>query len=226
MKTKWGALIVDGRGKLGGHVASKNRNGSYLRTKTTPVNPQTSFQTAVRAAFGVFSQQWSGLSAALIAAWNNAVSDWSTTDIFGDLKNPTGKNLFLRLNQQATQAGYPSFTAVPAKAEMVEGVITGVSIGTVTSELDPAGRYTGADARVMVYATPILSAGTSFVKNKLRLIYTQLGTDFDTADAYAAYVARFGAPTVGANIKIGIRYCLANGQVSPMQTITAVVAAV
>ena len=30
MKMKWGALVVDGRGKIGGQVASKNRAGAYL----------------------------------------------------------------------------------------------------------------------------------------------------------------------------------------------------
>jgi len=36
MKTLFGAIVVDGRGKLGGHVASKNRHGSYFRTKVSP----------------------------------------------------------------------------------------------------------------------------------------------------------------------------------------------
>jgi len=47
MKMKFGAIVVDGRGKIGGHVASKNRGGAYLRTKVTPSNPQTGYQAAV-----------------------------------------------------------------------------------------------------------------------------------------------------------------------------------
>src|SRR3546814_3353017 len=52
-KVKFGALMTDARGKLGGHVFSKNRAGSYLRTKVTPVNQQTSYQTSVRALFEI-----------------------------------------------------------------------------------------------------------------------------------------------------------------------------
>ena len=37
MKTKFGAIIVAGSGKINGFVASKNRAGAYLRTKVTPV---------------------------------------------------------------------------------------------------------------------------------------------------------------------------------------------
>src|SRR3546814_20356183 len=76
-KVKFGALMTDARGKLGGHVFSKNRAGSYLRTKVTPVNPQTSYQTSVRALFGAISPQWSGLSQAVRDSFNGAVADRS-----------------------------------------------------------------------------------------------------------------------------------------------------
>lgn len=43
-KIKFGMMMTDARGKLGGQVFSKNRSGSYVRTKVTPVNPQTTTQ--------------------------------------------------------------------------------------------------------------------------------------------------------------------------------------
>lgn len=82
MKIKWGALVVDGRGKIGGQVASKNGAGAYMKNKVTPANPQTADQTSARALFGVISAGWSSLTAAQIAAWNGAVADWTSTNIF------------------------------------------------------------------------------------------------------------------------------------------------
>ena len=35
------AIVADIRNKLNGSVFSKNRYGAYVRTKVTPVNPQT-----------------------------------------------------------------------------------------------------------------------------------------------------------------------------------------
>ena len=49
MKAKFGSFIVDGRGKVNGHVISKNRAGSYIRTKVTPVNPRSTAQLTQRA---------------------------------------------------------------------------------------------------------------------------------------------------------------------------------
>jgi len=51
MKTLFGAIVVDGRGKLGGHVASKNRHGSYFRTKVSPSQPASQYSANVRAAY-------------------------------------------------------------------------------------------------------------------------------------------------------------------------------
>ena len=98
MKIKFGALVVAGRGKIGGHVASRNRAGAYLRTKVTPVNPATVYQVAVRNRLAGISTDWRGLTAAQRTAWNAAVSDYAKTDIFGDIRNPSGFNLHQKLN--------------------------------------------------------------------------------------------------------------------------------
>lgn len=225
MKIKWGALVVDGRGKIGGHVASKNKAGAYIRTKTTPTNPQTVAQTAARNLFGSISQAWSGLSQTVRDGWNAAVAEWQTTDIFGDLKQPSGKALFQRLNNQAQSAGLSAVTTAPAKAEMPSYIITGAEIDITQGEINlTVSGSTPAEQQVFV-GTPTLSDGTTFVKNKLRQFSEgTAGIGFNTAN-YAAYVAKFGTPTAGDNIYIGVKLVLANGQASPLQVLKASVVA-
>lgn len=152
-KVKFGALMTDARGKLGGHVFSKNRSGSYLRTKVTPVNPQTAYQSAARALFATISSQWSGLTQAVRDAFNGAVQDWAQTDIFGDLKNPSGKNLFQRLNNQAQSAGLAPVVTLPSKLEMPDAVITAVPIGVTAGTLAVTGADTSATTQVVLFAT-------------------------------------------------------------------------
>lgn len=219
MKIKWGALIVDGRGKLGGHVAAKNRSGAYLRTKVTPTNPQTTFQTGVRNLFASLSQAWSGLTQTVRDGWNSAVSNWSQTDIFGDIKLPTGKNLYLRLNSLAQQAGWPGIATAPAKAEMPVDDITGVNLNLASSTVELTGNTTDATVRYMFFATPPLTQGTLFVKNRLRLIDAQLASTIDPSNLFSAYENKFGSITIGNNIVFGFKKVLANGQPSPQQII-------
>jgi len=223
MKAKFGAIVVDGRGKLGGHVFSKNAAGSYMRTKTTPTNPKTIYQTAVRALFAAISVAWSGLTDSARAAWVNAVSEWQQTDIFGDLKKPTGKALFQRLNNQAQSAGWPAVTTVPAKADLPDAPITSAAFDTTLGTLTVAGVDGSTTTRIMYFGTSMLTAGTSFVKNKLRNYASEVGASGSAIDTYAKYVARFGIPTVGSNVYIAVKYVLSSGQASPLQIIKATV---
>ena len=223
MKIKWGALVVDGRGKLGGHVAAQNRGGSYLRTKVTPSNPQTTYQTGVRNLFGAISASWSALTAERRAAWNNAVEDWKRTNIFGDLKIPSGKALYQRLNQQAMVVGFSEISTPPVKADIPPSNVTAVEIDTTAETITATGLYNGIDAKVQVFSSGVVSAGTSFVKNLMRVIGYTSGGPYSPGDAYEDYVARFGTPSPGEKIFIGFKLVLPTGQASPMQVVEATV---
>lgn len=224
-KIKFGMMMTDARGKLGGQVFSKNAAGAYLRTKVTPVNPQTSFQTSVRLIFAAISAGWSTLTQSQRTAWNAAVAEWSTTNIFGDLKNPTGKELYQRLNNQAQSAGLAAVTSVPAKLELPGDLVSAATIAVGAATLTLTGANAAAATQVVVYATTQLTAGTSFVKNRLRQIHSVAGNAYDAGDAYDAYLLKFGAPTAGDNIFIGVKYVLANGQAAPMQVLKSSVTA-
>lgn len=217
MKIKWGALVVDGRGKIGGQIASKNGAGAYMKNKVTPSNPQTAAQTAARALFGVISAGWSALSAAQIAGWNEAVSDWTSTNIFGDLKKPSGKALFQRLNNQAQSVGLSAVLTVPTKLALPNAPISGVALDITAATIALTGVDTAASTQIAVWATAPVSAGTKNVKSKLRQIYTSTGAAYSTEDAYTAYEAKFGTIATGQNIFIGVKYVVASGQASPMQ---------
>ena len=201
MKAKWGALVVDGRGKLGGHVASRNRGGAYFRTKVTPLNPNTSFQQAARALLTLFAQGWRDLTADQRAAWNSAVSDFALTDVFGDIKSPTGFNLYVRLNTNIDIAGGSAIVIPPLPAAVVQSIpsalvmnITG-SVGTIAFSPTVA---TGM--AVILRMTPSLSPGINFVKSEYRIIGVMAAAETSPFDLFALYVAKFGAPTEGGKI--------------------------
>lgn len=207
MKAKFGAIVVDGRGKIGGHVASKNRAGNYFRTKVTPVNPQTSAQSTVRNRLAGISSGWRLLTAAQRNAWNAAVSDFAKTDIFGDIRNPTGFNLYQRLNNNLLTCGESAITSPPAALSV--DAFTSLSLaaedGTVAESLSltfaPA---VAADHLVKVYATPPMSAGVNFVKSEYRLIEVLENSASSPANILASYQAVHGS-TGNAGQKIFVK---------------------
>lgn len=201
MKAKFGAIVVDGRGKIGGHVMSKSRSGAYMRTKVTGVNPQTSYQLAARNVLTSQSQAWRDLTDAQRLAWDAAVADYAKTDIFGDLRNPTGKNLFTRLNVNILAQGGTPISAPPALAPVGD-----ITIGAITCTDTPTftvahTSVTAPDA-VQVWVTAPVSAGKRFLKNRYRLLDT-LTSFASPINIQAAYTARFGAQTAG--LRVGVK---------------------
>lgn len=206
MKVKFGSLIVDGRGKIGGHVASKNRGGAYLRTKVTPVNPQTSYQADARNRITTYSQGWRGLTESQRTAWNAAVSNFQKTDIFGDLKNPSGLNLYVRLNANIDEGGGSALTLPPLPSE-VTGPLTITltsAAGTPAFSLAWTGGAIPANTAWVVRATPQISAGKSFVKNLLRNLAVLPAADTTPTSLLTEYNARFGTLVAGQKIAIEV----------------------
>lgn len=215
MKAKWGALVVDGRNKIGGHVASKNRAGSYFRTKVTPTNPGTTSQVNVRNRLAGLSSAWRGLEVVERAAWNAAVLNFAKTDIFGDLRNPSGFNLYQMLNNNLLKVS-GSTIDTPPLPEAVDAFIS-FSIAadptaeTLTLTFAP---IINATHKIQVLATPGLSAGISFVKSEYRVVYTLDNSRPSGFDIGGYYKLKFGAiPAVGSKIFVRlIQVNLTSGQ--------------
>ena len=224
-KIKFGMMMTDASGKLGGQVFSKNRGGSYVRTKVTPTNPQSTAQMSVRGIFASISSRWSSLTEAQRNSFNGFVSAYARTDIFGDLRNPSGKSLFQRLNQNLELSGQPQINNCTSPVEVPFANVTDALGAVVLSDfmVSYAGDLTGS--KVIVWATPQMSQGTKFVKNQLRQLLVVAGASNSSVDIYSAYVAKFGIPVAGANITIGVRVINANGQASPLETLKAVISA-
>lgn len=224
-KIKFGMMMTDASGKLGGQVFSKNRGGSYVRTKSTPVNRQSSAQMNVRGIFASISSRWSSLTESARESFNGFVGDYARTDIFGDLRNPSGKALFQRLNQNALISDQPQIDVClsPQSVPFANLETAELSIAGEVFDVSAVGDLTGA--KVVIWATPSLSQGTKFVKNRLRQVAVFDGAANGVYDFSSEYLTRFGAPAVGANIHVGVRVINANGQASPLEVVKASVIA-
>ena len=219
MKLKFGAIVTDGRGKIGGHVASKNRAGAYLRTKVTPTNPDTVAQRQARSILSSLSQRWSTLFESQRQGWNEAVKEWGTTDIFGDIKKPSGINLFVKLNSNLLNVGLPMVLDVPPKSEVPAVVIVSASYSISTDTVLIVFDNANANGQIaLVRATPKLSAGVSFVKSQFRVIGFET-VFMDNLSLAGLYRDKFGAVSTGANIYVSVQLVLVNGQKTTEQKI-------
>lgn len=225
-KVKFSALVSDMRNKLNGSVFSKNRGGNYLRNKTTPVNPQSSFQSGYRANFGGLSSSFRGLSADQIQSWNDASASFPYTDIFGDTKTLNGIQLFVKLNQNLHTAGLAAISDPPLPSPTGTFIVNSFEVNIAITEIDM--NTTSLDApiggKVIYEFTRGVSKGRLFLKNEYRTTLTaDVGTTPSPAAVYAAYVARFGVPVAGQRIGCRMRFVDRNtGQTSVASAATTI----
>lgn len=207
MKIQFGAIVVAGSGKIGGHVASRNRGGAYMRTKVTPVNPSTTAQLNARARLTGRSQAWRGLAQVSRDAWSAAVGLYSRTDIFGSLRNPSGFNLYQRINNNllVVAAAVLIVPGLPA-AVLTTNIVTLVATASTqlltltNSAIVPAG------TAVKVFATAPQSPGVTFVKSEYRLITTLPAAAVAAQPLGGAYTTKFGAFVAGQKIFVRIEF--------------------
>lgn len=120
-KIKLTAFMDGISGKVNGTVFSSNRGGAYARSKgkgprfkagsdlsdtVNVLGSEPTIQTGSPQGQSIsiltsISRLWRTLDGNARIAWNNAVEDWKRADVFGDMRVPSGSQLFTRLN--ATQ---------------------------------------------------------------------------------------------------------------------------
>lgn len=226
-KIKWGAIVVDGRGKLGGHVFTKTKSGATMRTKVTPVNPQSSAQASARSRLGGNSQAWSALSEDQRETWQVRAKETAKTNIFGDQYFPSGKNLFTSLNNNLLLIGQQPIAVAPAMAQMPFIVELELLIMTHPSAIVLSFVHSGeVEDHYIVY-----EATTGFSKGRYNFdgSYRNIGSvpannQLSSAELVDRYTAKFGA--IVTDTKISFRCYFVNrhtGQTSPRFSVAAIV---
>lgn len=117
MKYVPGLLAGQLSGSAGSTTASRNRFGSYFRTRNVPVNPNTSRQSDVRAQFASISQAWRTLTSAQRAGWAALGLQMTRQDSQGVTYTLDGSQAFQSVNRNLLTIGAAMLTSAPAYSE-------------------------------------------------------------------------------------------------------------
>lgn len=207
----YGNGVADLRGSINGNVFSRNGNGAYIRNRTTPTNPQTSKQIAVRSKLAYYSTAWRGLTNAQREAWATAAPAFPYTNRLGQPSVYSGQQLFMKFNQQGSQIGITDLYVTPPSPATFPittlGAVTTTLTNSVLTAFTVAFTQIGSasDFTFEIFVTPGLSAGISNPgTGKFRLLKTLVADDPSPMDLKTAYLALFGSPAAGSKIHIKV----------------------
>lgn len=99
-------IVTQASGSVGGVTMSRAKGGMYLRARSMPVNPNSPYQAAVRAAQGLLAQRWqTTLTDVQRSGWEIYAANVSRKNRLGDVIHLSGIAMFTRCNVPRIQAG-------------------------------------------------------------------------------------------------------------------------
>jgi hypothetical protein len=200
---KFGAGVSEMRGKEGGVIYSRNAYGSYIKTKVSPINPQTTNQMTQRTLMGNLSQTWSTLDAGEKGSWDNLGSQVTRVNRFGDNTTYTGFSIYCKLNRNIVLSGGAALDEAPAIPEIPVLALSSFTPTVAAMELAFTPTPIPTGFKLFIYATNNILTGRRFVKNYYRLTQKIAAAQTSPQTIQTSWSTYFGNDrVVGAQIFI------------------------
>ena len=218
MKIRFGSIVTDGSGKLGGHVYSKNRGGNYVRTNVVPSNPRTAAQVLARSRFGQASSGWKALTAQQREAWEEFARSNPYTDSLGQQRHLSASSAYTRSSNNLLTVDKAPITVPTNVTEAItfegfRGMFTDPSTAMV--EFQDVSISNIGGAKLLVKASPPFPSSQKYAANKLRIVGAYDGSDIDAQtgilDFGSNYVSNIGGLVSNMRVAWEIHLIDSNG---------------
>jgi hypothetical protein len=187
-------------GSIGKDTYSRVKSGGVIKAKSRPgsVHPYTisPAQKAINDQFAAWSPAWQSLTDAQRLDWGRLAANKPVKDSLGKSYYQSGFNLFVSCNNNLALIGVSPLTDVPILSALSQ--IQSFNITIDSHHLNQfdilySGSATSAGCVHLVYASPLLSPGLNYCRNKYRLISQIPVSTSSPFDITSAYTALFGA---------------------------------
>ncbi len=225
-KVQWGAIVTDGRNKVGSVVYSRNRYGAYSRSYKANIISNTSYQVNTRNRLSGLSSNWKFLTQTQRDNWNLAVSNYLHTDVFGAIIRPSGFDLYCKLNCNLLQAGLTALTDPPLPGDIGVLSLVGVVADSTTPYVQVSFDDTLLDSNyvIVIMATDCISPGKNYVKNLVREIAVIAPGGSQPYAATTAYLSKYIQIVASQRISVALLTInKSTGQKSPPYYATCIV---
>jgi len=111
---KFGGGITQMSGSIAGNTFARNRYGNYVRSRTKPVNPNSTSQGVARSSVSFLTARWHDtLTAAQRVAWGTYANAVAMKNKLGETTYLSGFNHYIRSNAQRKQNALSTISAGP-----------------------------------------------------------------------------------------------------------------
>jgi len=202
-RVKYGALITEIKGKVGGSVFQGGRSGGIVKNLPQGLVRHSrrlgTSEAKNSISFSQVTKGWSQLSQIQRDTWSALLGTWTFTDKFGDVYNGTPYQIFCAVNLNLLFAGLTKFTDGPAylAAEYMNYSVPDYEIGVGWTIDCPT--VTTDDQQLIISVSRPQNQTKPLDSAVYNLLDSRLWDPATPVDFSAAYTALYGtAPVAGS----------------------------
>lgn len=203
---KFGPMVAEVSGKIGGSVYARNRGGAYVRDWTKPLVSTSSYALAAKARLAAYAQAWQGLTDAQRASWKAWAQSNPITNRLGEPRVLSGSQAYVQINGVLGAIGSSTISVPPTGTAplALATLVADADIGAGDFDLTYTATPTAADDKLYIQACVVASAGIRYVTNLYRLIGVSAAAQASPFDVQSLFEARFGTPNVGDTVHFAV----------------------
>jgi len=199
-----GPLAGQISGSIAAQTFSRNRYGLYVRRRTVPTNPNSTYQQAARSWLATASSAFAALTSAQKLAWAGWARANPVTDNLGQSMILAPNAAYCALNTRLLRIGASMISEppiIPAPVGLLTATPT-ADIGAGDVELAFTATPLAAGLRLYLQAAVCPSPGVNYVNNLLKLILISPAAQASPLNFESEIEERFGTLAVGMTVHI------------------------
>lgn len=207
---KLGAFITDIAGSVGGTTFRRIPNGISITNKTRGSSRDRLLKNKALPLLTSIVNGWSNLNIGIKNLWIQQTLNFQFPDKFGDLKNLSGRQLYIKLNSQAlfNNIPPPDVTALSSVVLVPEilSIVADTSPSIVIVLKDPINNQS-----INVQAQPIASKSVGFSVTNRQIFFSEFAINEDTFNLGKEFFEKFRTVQDGDFFNFYIYYTNTSG---------------
>lgn len=190
-RVKYGALITDLAGSIGGITFQKNSSGSIAKLRNkTPLNPSLS-QSDQQVALSKLVALWSTLSQAYQDNWAALAAAHTHFNAWGKETTLNGFQWFMSCNLNLISAGWDPISDAPSYSPISPPNDFTLSADADDFDINIASGWNPGDDKILIYATPPVRQTSVKLRRSLFLLDSYTGGNITNRDIRVKYENMF-----------------------------------
>lgn len=168
-RTKFGSIITDIRGSVGGHTFTNGSSGTFMRTKVSPVSRVSDAVMRQRSCMLKLAGAWHTLSKEELDSWKLTAPLYTFTNSLGKVYSVSPYALFQALNTPIVLAGLPPVTVLNNPVSKNLNAFTFILYENEMSIFNST-QVQQEDDLFLIYASQPFSLGSRVANEKWKLL--------------------------------------------------------